>query len=648
MSQHFSASPEASILSLLSFNESVIYLHQSLDPEPHEITVSANVENILGYKKELFESEAVHYDALINPEHVEQYWYEEESFVQQVRTTLAHQTPQSLTHQDYQILKADGSFIWMREHKQYKVDEKGQVIAILSVITEQVEKYSMLEQLDASNKRLELAMKTSGIGIWEWDLNSNKVSCDAAWSSMMGFLKPIPEMNVSRIYAMVHVDDVHRLKNALDDYINGSAKQFHELVRMRNLNGSLRYILNRGAIYKYNSDGEATHFIGSHTDITEQKETELAALAALGARNHFFARVSHEIRTPMHGILGILGLLKNKITDDESHQQLLKVEESSEQLLFLLNDILDLAKLNETKLTVTPELTSISEVIIQVERLFKDRANQKNLFYSSEIPDKNHDFLMIDKVRLMQIISNLVSNAIKYTDSGFVKVCCQYVQGELRVEVSDSGIGIKDVEKIFEAYIQEEGAMNHGSSSTGLGLEIVKKLCDLMDLSIQVSSDNSGTRFVLVLGRPVSRQNVSKQMPSGNAPKISSNLAGLHILVVDDSEINREIACEMLESAGATTQQASDGYEAVRFVGSQAKFDVILMDKHMPNMNGIEATSSIMDLYDTQTPPIIIALTADAFEADNEEWFQLGLSDLITKPFDIDMLLKTINKAIDK
>lgn len=650
MSKHTNASREASILSLLSSNESVMYLHRSLDPGQHEITISANVETILGYKKELFESEAMHYDALIHHEQVEQYRDEEEAFAQEQSGALAHQIPRSnaFSHNDYQILTADGSFLWVKEHKQYELDEEGQRIGVLSVITEQAEKYHMLEQLEASNKRLELAIKASGIGIWEWDLRSDKVKCDASWSSMMGFLVPIPEMNVSRIFAMVHVDDVHRLKNAINTYIDGRATQFHEVVRMRNLNGSLRYMLNRGVILKHNADGEPTHFIGSHTDITEQKETELAALAALGSRNHFFARVSHEIRTPMHGILGILGLLKNKITDNESHQQLLKVEESSEQLLFLLNDILDLAKLNETKLTVSPELTSISEVVFQVERLFKDKANQKKLTYQSEVPGKEHDFLMIDKVRLTQVISNLVSNAIKYTHSGFVNVSCKYVADELHLEVADSGIGINDVGTIFEAYTQEDGAKNHGSNSTGLGLEIVKKLCDLMGLSILVHSDGSGTRFSLTLGRPVPPKNVKKQLPS-KAVNVPTNLNGKRILVVDDSEINCEIASEMLKSAGAITERAGDGYDAVKLISSQTDFDIILMDKHMPNMNGIEATKSIFDLYDgDETPPIIIALTADAFDVDNEEWFKVGLTDLITKPFDMDMLLKTVSRAMKK
>jgi signal transduction histidine kinase/ActR/RegA family two-component response regulator len=649
LSERSKASREASILSLLSLNESVMYLHASLDPEQQEITISANVETILGYKKALFESEAMHYDALIHPDQIEQYREEEARFLQQQKTTdsQAMQQHETFSHKDYQILKADGCFIWVKEHKQYELDEYGQRISVLSVITEQAEKYNMLEQLEGGKKRLELAMKTSGIGIWEWDLESNKVSCDASWSSMMGFLKPIPAINVSRIYAMVHVDDVYRLKSALDAYIHGRTKQFQEVVRMRSLDGSWRYILNRGVIFKYNAEGEPRHFIGSHTDITDQKETELAALAALGARNHFFARVSHEIRTPMHGILGILGLLKNKIKEPESHQQLLKVEESSEQLLFLLNDILDLAKLNETKLTVSPELTSISEVILQVERLFKDKANQKKLSYSSEIPAKEHDFLMIDKVRLTQVISNLVSNSIKYTHAGFVKVSCKFISDELHLEVADSGIGINDVEKIFEPYTQEEGAKSHGSSSTGLGLEIVKKLCDLMGLSILVNSDGSGTRFSLALGRPVPPKNIKKQIPS-EVISVPSNLAGKRILVVDDSEINCEIACEMLKSAGAHTERAVDGYEAVKLVSSQADFDIILMDKHMPNMNGIEATKSIFDLYEKRTAPIIIALTADAFDADNEEWFKIGLSDLITKPFDIEMLLKTVSRAMKK
>ena len=634
----------AALLALLSKNEKVIYLYEPSIGSGGDIIVSDNIKQILGYDPELFRTEALHYHSLIHPE--SQHLHQAE--VQEAAALVGDSEQiNTFSHKDYQVLDASGHYVWVEENKQLDVDEQGNLVGTLSLISLQAEKYQMLGELESTNKRLELAMTTSGIGTWDWDLVTDKVRCDASWSSMMGFVKPIPVVNVSRIYAMVHVDDLHLLKNELNRYIKGECENFEIVVRMRNLNGSWRYMLNRGVIFKYDENGNPLHFIGSHTDITQQKETEIAALAALGSRNQFFARVSHEIRTPMHGILGILGLLKRRIQEPDLKSQLVKVEESSEQLLFLLNDILDLAKLNETKLTVKAELTSITEVVTQVERLFKAKAQEKSLDFITSVPEQAHSYLLIDKVRITQVISNLVSNAIKFTHYGFVSVNCCYVNEELQIEVADSGIGINDTTTIFDAYTQEENTSTHGTGSTGLGLEIVKKLVDLMGLKIHVVSDGSGTKFTIDLGRTVPAKNVKKNIPV-KSELSPSNLVGKRVLVVDDSDINCEIACEMLNSCGVETERAGDGFAAVKLINSRPKFDVILMDKHMPNMDGIEATQSIMKLYVGETAPLIIALTADAFDVDNEQWFTLGLSDLITKPFDADLLIQTVSRVLKK
>lgn len=639
MKRFESNAPQQNMLDLISRNSSVVYIYESYtDTSP--LIVSKNIESILGYPPSLFETKQLEFDSLVHPDDREQYRTE-------YRDVSASIDKSEVVHTDYRFLSSKNDYIWIKENRQLQFNEHGDVLASLSLITDQSDKHAMLDDLASSKKRLELAMTTSGIGIWEWDLTTDKVKCDAGWSSIMGFTSPVGVIKVSRIYAMVHDDDVMTLKNSLIDYISGKAEHFEEVVRMRHLNGTWRYILNRGVIFKYAANGTPLHFIGSHTDITLQKETELAALAALGSRNQFFARVSHEIRTPMHGILGILGLLKNKVTEPEAHKQLLTIEQSSEQLLFLLNDILDLAKLNETKLKVNAELTSITEVMSQVERLFRDKAEQKKLRFRCDYPRDRHDYLMIDKVRLTQVLSNLISNSIKYTHSGFVTVACLLIESDLYLEVADSGIGIKDTSRVFEPYTQEGGAYSQGSSSTGLGLDIVKKLCDLMGIKTKVVSDGSGTRFTLNLGKPVMPKNNHESIPSEMLEQ-PTNITGKRILVVDDSDINCEIACGMLAACGALTERAGDGYMALKTISQQPNFDVILMDKHMPNMNGIEATRSIMSLYVGKQAPIVIALTADAFDIDSKEWFACGLTDLLTKPFDSELLLQTVSRALRK
>ena len=253
--------------------------------------------------------------------------------------------------------------------------------------------------------------------------------------------------------------------------------------------------------------------------------------------------------------------------------------------------------------------------------------------------------VLTDKVRLTQILTNLVSNGIKYTHKGQVTLYTTIQNEVLVLCIQDTGIGIKDPKSIFDAYKQEQGGQEEGSTSTGLGLEIVKKLCDLLGIQIRLSSNNTGTLFELVLTKPMPNSLAAAQI-SKSPSKSNIRLDNTKVLIVDDSDLNREIVADMLHSVGAETTNVSDGYAAVKEMSQNSIYDVVLMDKHMPKMNGIDATREIRKIKHLKKDPVIVALTADAFDIDNEVWFDAGIDDLITKPFDTDILIKTISRLM--
>ena len=626
----------------ITSNSDIIYCRWSVLPEFNLEFVSNNVANLLGYRHDLLESGAISFLSLI---------HEDDLFEYQIELSQASDdtTLDIIKHNPFRVKDVNGCALWMQQITTIKRSEDGRPFSYLGSLTVANEIVSLKERLDNLTKRMKLAMQTSGVGTWELNIKSGAVTCDPSWSLLLGFTRSLPTISLMRIFAMINPDDIFEFKHQLELYLTGKRDSFDLVTRVRHIDGSWRFMLTKGVVTERDVENNPITFVASQTDISEQKKTELAAIEALSARNQFFARVSHEIRTPMHGILGILNLLKRELDSPSALSQVTKVIENSEQLLFLLNDVLDLAKLNETQLTITAELCSVLDIVDSVHRLFKDKASDKGLELNFENMLGKQHFIVADRARLIQVLSNVVANSIKFTHKGFVSIELVLAQENIVLKVADSGVGIKDIDSVFNAYKQESSNYTGYGSGTGLGLEIVQRLCKLMHIKITLESDESGTVFSFDLGK-------AKDSPKALEPSDVSDIQdielatfeGLKMLVVDDSDINREIAEQILLDRGATILSAVDGYQAVREVAQNNDIDIILMDKHMPKMNGIEATEQIKAMFANKQMPIVIALTADAFEVDNALWFRHGLNDLITKPFDARALCSVIVKALNQ
>lgn len=602
------------------------------------LSVSDNINTLLGYASSELCNEQTLFDDLIFDDDAAHYLLESQQ-------GLLDEACEEIVHTAYRLVHKDGFTVWVKDAAQV-IRENGRATSVIHLLSDVSSDMQVREKLEAEKEHLVGVLHNAGFGLWEWDTSDDNIYCDNGWSSLLGFPSPVKSLRISRFYALIHPDELASFKTELNDFINAKQAKFHKVVRVRHLSGKWRHHALHASL-SINSLKQNLVLNMSHSDITEQRESELAALAALSTRNQFFARVSHEIRTPLHAILGMLAIMKQELSPQSSSDKIDKIIANSEHLSFLLNDILDLAKLNEAKLRISIEMVSVTEVFTQVVRLFIFKAQEKELSLYATLPDLQHDMVMTDKVRLTQVLCNLVSNAIKYTHSGSVHVYTKMQDSRLVLCVEDTGIGIKNTVDIFDAYKQEESGHALGSLSTGLGLEIVKKLSDLLGIDLNLVSSTSGSLFSLTLGKPMPNNTVSKTVKYEETSTTAS-LEGIRVLIVDDSDINREIVLSLLEGAGAACIEAIDGYEAVKEVEKDKGIDVVLMDKHMPNMNGIEATEQIRKHTNPDSQPIIIAVTADAFDIDSELWFDVGVDEIVTKPFDMDILLKTIKRCLRK
>ena len=406
-------------------------------------------------------------------------------------------------------------------------------------------------------------------------------------------------------------------------------------------------------------DGELEMIIGLHTDITERVRIEDELILAnkkteelAKAKDLFLANVSHEIRTPMNGILGVAGLLSKTNLNQKQKKMTGMIKDAASNLLVIVNDILNFEKISAGKIELETIQFSLNEKIALLTESFQYKAKEKNIGLSFH--DLNEKALQVvgDPYRLSQIITNLLANAIKFTDEGSVEIKLQTITETpeeiwVRIEVKDSGIGIPEekIDSLFQPYQQADSAISRKYGGTGLGLSIVKNLVNIMGGRIGVESNiNSGSIFSIQL--PFKRKEQSTLPVYAVADY--HQLKGMRILLAEDIEMNQFIARSILEEKGVYITEAVDGRDAIEKVKSYS-FDLILMDISMPYIDGIQATSIIRSMKDSPNCSIpIIALTANALEGDKQKYLNAGMNGYISKPFLEEEFLMVILQCLQK
>ena len=408
---------------------------------------------------------------------------------------------------------------------------------------------------------------------------------------------------------------------------------------------------------KRDDAGKPTHVYGVVMDITasrtaeaELRQAKQQAESASRAKSEFLANMSHEIRTPLNAISGMARLIGQGELSEEQRTRLGKLELAGEHLLRTINNILDLSKIEAGKFELDEAPVDIHDVVQSVTTILADKAQSKQLRLVSHV-DNFPPHLWGDQTRLVQALLNLATNAVKFTDQGFVSVCATLLEDSsayvvVRFEVEDSGIGIEesDLPRLFESFEQVDSGITRKYGGTGLGLAITKRIANFMggEASLR-SSPGEGSLFwfTVRLKKHMDSATPAAELPADHwSQTLKAEFSGRRILLTEDDDFNQEIALMLLEDVGQIVDVAEDGRVAVDKATHQA-YDLILMDMQMPHMDGLEATRLIRRMDQHAHVPII-ALTGNAFAEDKARCLQAGMNDFITKPIDPEKLYRAM------
>ncbi|MEY4954924.1 MAG: hypothetical protein RI981_1009 [Bacteroidota bacterium] len=409
------------------------------------------------------------------------------------------------------------------------------------------------------------------------------------------------------------------------------------------------------------SGGNIAEVSGIARDITDLKKYQKELVEAreqaehsLKVKEQFLANMSHEIRTPMNGVIGMVDLLCDSPLNEDQQDYLQTIRKSSETLLHILNDILDLAKIEAGKMVLHPADLVIEDLLDRLMALFTPIAHQKGNKVAYSIAEDVPKVVVADETRLLQILSNLTSNALKFTENGSVTISVSTAKKtdthvDLLVRVTDTGIGIsaENLKKLFSAFQQLDNSTSKNYGGTGLGLAISREFCKMMEGEIGVESEEGkGSTFWFTVRLAIGDASKASSIQQAGRFDITGTLKEVHarILLVDDNATNRKVASQILMKAGCLVETATSGQEAINRLSQDTDFDLVLMDIQMPEMDGMETTRRLKKSF-IELPPIV-AMTAYAMKEDRERFLAAGMDDYLAKPIRAQQLIQMVGKWV--
>lgn len=435
-------------------------------------------------------------------------------------------------------------------------------------------------------------------------------------------------------------------------------------IRNRRKDGS-HYWVDSTIVPIRDQNGNVSQFVSIRFDITQRKKIEAALIeakiqseSASRAKAQFLANMSHEIRTPMNGLLGMTALLADENLSAEGRRHIEVMKTSGDTLLTLINDILDFSKIEANKLVLEKVEFNLALAIRQTVAMMRHQADEKGLEISMVFANDLPTMILADVTRLRQVLLNLISNAIKFTPHGKIKIITSTIEThgqsvDIQIDVVDSGIGLDEPSKqnLFKPFSQVDGSTTRRFGGTGLGLAICRGICDAMGGKIWVESVvGAGSTFSFTFKAVVATESQKNAGKIGAVPDSRNEKptdianAPLPILIADDNATNQLLAKRFLEKLGYSPDVVNNGREAIDQLNKR-RYAVVFMDCHMPELDGFEATAAIHRKLGVDEAPWIIALTASTSAEDRERCRQTGMNDFVAKPFSIDDLRQAMNRA---
>ena len=493
------------------------------------------------------------------------------------------------------------------------------------------------EILREAGERINLILEGTAHGLWDWHPMDRKLILDERWLHLLGLSHIKHQHTIACWTDRIHEDDKPWFDKQFQEHLRGDTDYFQCTHRLLHHEGHYLYVMARGKVMARGQKGEVAQFSGTITDVTHIKEAEEKARSADHAKSAFLANMSHEIRTPMNAIIGMTDLVLNSELNQEQRRFLEIVVDSSNSLLQLINDILDYSKIEAGQLEIYKEPFELNKLLDSKKDLFFTQFKLRNVNFFVTLEEDLPNNYIGDSLRIRQILINLLSNSLKFTKEGSVELSVKKgstTAGEATLQfcIADSGIGISEqaIENIFDRFTQADATTTKHFGGTGLGLAICKKLVNLMHGEIWVTSQlGQGSKFFVEIPLIVAEQSPPKIQPDTND---SPDLAGLKILVAEDTRVNQVLMKSILNKLKATMVLAQNGVEVLEKLETDS-FDLILMDIRMPKMDGLKATRLIREKEASEGGHIpIIAVTANAFNDDKAACLESGMDDYLPKP----------------
>lgn len=536
------------------------------------------------------------------------------------------------------------------------------------ILKSQFERLEAAEELELIRQRLDLAYEAMNEGVFDWDIEKDEVFYSERFTDMLGYSQSEFEFTYEQFRSLLHPDDVEAVESIVQAYLRREINEYSAVFRMKHKNGNWIWINSRAKAL-FNEKSKPIRMTGSHRDITDAREIEQHLIEATKraekanlAKSEFLAHMSHEIRTPLTAVTGIAEILDSQSEEfPPTKKKLIKtLLNSSESLKDLINDVLDISKIEADEIKIAKSNFPLSEMFYNISNMMEVKAQEKNIGFEFEFDEFQDKIFYGDRVRIRQILVNLIGNAIKFTDKGHVRIVPSIRKSkksaELIIEVHDTGIGIsqKNQKQIFSKFKQADSSASRKYGGTGLGLHISHELAKMMEGTINVKSQpKKGSVFTLCLPYKASDMQKLEQKAAKEAKAHDTNSKKpLKALIAEDYEANILVVDHILQNMNVTYDHAVNGLEALEKF-KKRKYDFVLMDIQMPEMDGLRATIEIRKHEKkkgvAETP--VIAMTAHALTSEREKCFQIGMNEFITKPIDTRELkskIRTVLKDMKK